>query len=85
MILFNTLEGELRVLVVQLNQTSLMCMRMFLFSLVSLESNPIDEGLPWDATLTLGSVSAPEVESLKILDFSSFGRLSNFEKLMCKT
>lgn len=85
MILFNTLEGELHVLLVQLNQTSLMCMCMFLFSLVSLESNPIDEGLPWDATLTLGSVSAPEVESFKFLDFSTFGRLSNLEKLMRKT
>ena len=86
MILFNTLEGELCAPLVQLNQTSLMCMHMFLSSLVSLESNPIDEGLPWDATLTLGSVSTPEVESLKFLDFSTFGWLSNERlKLMYKT
>jgi len=38
-------------------QAFLKCMLMFLLSLVSLESNPIDDGLPWDPALTLGSVS----------------------------
>lgn len=42
---------------VHLIQAFLKCMLMFLLSLVSLESNPIDDGLPWDPALTLGSVS----------------------------
>ncbi|XP_078369501.1 transcription factor E3-like isoform X2 [Oculina patagonica] len=34
--------------------------------IISLESNPVDDGLPWDATLTLGSV--PQVTSSNVFD-----------------